>query len=67
LLPELSGIEIIDFLHAEKPDMLPRVVVITAASASLWHGRLERVQIVIRKPFDVVNVEDALTACLKTR
>lgn len=63
LLPELSGFEVIAYLSAEKPQMLLRVVVITAASPALWDGQLGQVQCVIRKPFDVVDVETAMTAC----
>src|ERR671928_165571 len=34
MLPELNGFEILRFLKAERPHLLPRVVIITAASES---------------------------------
>lgn len=57
ILPELSGIEILDHLTLKKPSVLPRVIILTSAS----RGVLDRVDIsrihsVIRKPFDIQDV-----------
>jgi CheY-like chemotaxis protein len=62
LLPERNGFEVLRFLKAERPHLLPRVVVITAASEStLRHFEDgERVAAVLRKPFDIVALSDAV-------
>ena len=62
LLPERNGFEVLRFLKAERPHLLPRVVVITAASEStLRHFEDgERVAAVLRKPFDIAVLSDAV-------
>jgi CheY-like chemotaxis protein len=64
LLPELSGMEILALLALHQPQNLPRVVVITAAAPALWQDCPEIKQVqVIRKPFDIEDVDAALTRC----
>jgi CheY-like chemotaxis protein len=65
LLPELSGVAILAHLIDAKPEMLPRVVVVTAAIGPEWSGSAEakRARLVIRKPFDVQELERALLLC----
>jgi CheY-like chemotaxis protein len=58
LLPERNGFEVLAFLKAERPHLLSRVVVITAASESTlrhFHDR-KHVAAVLRKPFDIVEL-----------
>ncbi|HJQ38003.1 MAG TPA: response regulator [Thermoanaerobaculia bacterium] len=70
LLPELSGVEILADLAEKMPDVLPRVLVVTAALEPEWMARIEvkRAHAVIRKPFDVKHLEKEMMACcLKER
>lgn len=62
LLPERNGFDVLQFLKAERPHLLPRVVVITAASEStLQHfDDRKRVAAVLRKPFDIGVLSDAV-------
>ena len=65
LLPELSGVEILADLAAKMPEVLPRVVVVTAALEPEWMARVEvkRAHAVIRKPFNVSELEKEMLAC----
>jgi DNA-binding response OmpR family regulator len=67
MLPELNGFEVLRFLKAERPHLLSRVVVITAATESTlrdFHdGTL--VSALLRKPFDIVELSDAVRRCLR--
>jgi CheY-like chemotaxis protein len=69
LLPLVSGLEILAYLFANTPDMLMRVVVVTAALEPAWMKRIEvkRARSVIRKPFDVYDLERAMLACCDER
>lgn len=65
ILPELSGMEILDHLTLKQPRMLPRVIVLTSAS----HGIVEqidssRIHSVIRKPFDIEDVTRQTLQCV---
>jgi DNA-binding response OmpR family regulator len=65
ILPEVSGFDVLVHLGAHDRSMLARVVVITAASPSLFDecAEMNDVQAVIRKPFDLIDVDDALARC----
>jgi CheY-like chemotaxis protein len=65
LLPEVSGVEILAHLHANAPDVLQKVVIVTAALEPAWLARIEvkRARSVIRKPFNVKELERELLAC----
>lgn len=57
ILPEISGVEILDRLTREQPTLLPRVIVLTSAS----RGIIEqidsfRIHSLIRKPFDIQDL-----------
>jgi two-component system response regulator AtoC len=67
LLPEVSGVELLADLHAKMPDVLERVVVVTAALEPEWMARIEvkRAHAVIRKPFDINDLEKAMLACCR--
>jgi len=62
LLPKLNGFEVLRFLEAERPHLLPRVIIITAASDSMLRDFEDgkRVAAVLRKPFDIADFFDAL-------
>ncbi len=57
ILPEISGIEVLERLHRDHPKLLPRVIVLTSAS----RGVIDRVDTtgihsLLRKPFDIQDV-----------
>jgi two-component system, OmpR family, response regulator len=62
LLPERNGFDVLRFLKAERPHLLPRVVVITAAMEwTLRHfDDRKHVAAMLRKPFDVDELSDAI-------
>lgn len=61
-LPALNGFQILGELKRSAPEMLARVVVITAAVESLYREceELQSVCAILRKPFDVGQLEDVL-------
>lgn len=65
LMPRSDGYEVLDFVQAERPDMLARTLVVTA---SLTERQMQRVRSyaicgVIAKPFDVEVLLAAVKAC----
>jgi CheY-like chemotaxis protein len=67
LMPRADGYAVLDFVQAERPDMLARTLVVTA---SLTERQLQRVREypicgVIAKPFDVEVLLNAVKACAK--
>jgi CheY-like chemotaxis protein len=65
LLPEVSGVEILADLSANLPHVLERVIVVTAALEPELLARIEvkRPHAVIRKPFNVKELEREMLAC----
>ncbi len=65
LLPGVQGVEILAHLGRTSPEMLSRVVIITAAAEPVWKDcrEVQSVRGLIRKPFDLRDVERALLAC----
>jgi DNA-binding response OmpR family regulator len=64
MLPGAFGFDVIRFLHAERPAMTSRVVVITAASAATLRDFDDSsVRAVMRKPFDIQELVDQVAAC----
>lgn len=64
MLPKLNGFEVLREVRAAAPALLARTIVITAASASMLRefdggGTL----VLLRKPFDIGDLHDALVAC----
>lgn len=66
VLPEVDGFELLRHIKCTIPDLLPRTVVMTAASPSTISGceELRLVQCLIRKPFEVADIDDAIRACV---
>jgi DNA-binding response OmpR family regulator len=62
ILPKRNGFEVLGFLKAERPHMLERVVVITAATESTLRDFDDRrhVAAMLRKPFDIIELRDAV-------
>lgn len=64
MLPGTFGFDVIRFLHAERPAMTARVVVMTAASsATLRDFDMNSVRAVLRKPFDIQRLVDHVNDC----
>ena len=69
MLPGMDGVELLDRVKKDSPDLLGRILVISAASA----GLLEKIRVstpvraVIRKPFDLDTVRMALRDCVRER
>jgi two-component system alkaline phosphatase synthesis response regulator PhoP len=64
ILPEVSGIEVLQRLQQEKPEVLPKIIVLTSASRGVI-DRIDTSQIhsLIRKPFDIQDVIRLTAAC----
>jgi DNA-binding response OmpR family regulator len=62
LLPTLSGFQILSEINRIAPAMLSNIVVVTAATESLYRDceELRSVRAILRKPFNVEQLEDAL-------
>lgn len=65
MMPSISGFDVIDWIHENRPDIPPsRIVVMTAAIHRLKDFDAERVYAVIKKPFDVMELRDIVRACV---
>jgi CheY-like chemotaxis protein len=62
LMPVTSGYVVLDFLRAERPDLLPRVLVVTAALTAHEMNRIASYPVagVISKPFEVDVLMDSV-------
>jgi two-component system response regulator MprA len=68
MLPNVNGFEVLRFLRAERPQMVSRVIVLTAASnATLRDFDTSGIRALIRKPFDIHTLLDQLDACCHGR
>ena len=63
-MPPGDGVELIRRLEANHPDILPRIIVVTAALHEL--PKLEQVPLcaVVRKPFEVGALIDTVRSCI---
>ncbi len=66
LMPRTDGFDVLRNVAARKPEILKRIIVITAAAESAWNGRpeLKRVRCVLRKPLDIMEVAGHVHACI---
>lgn len=64
MMSEGSGYDVIAWMRSEAPELLPRVIVVTAAASALksdvWHD----VHALLLKPFEVAEFLDAVRTCL---
>lgn len=67
-MPQLDGFGVLDFVKANRPDLLPRVLVLTAALSKPEMDRVKEFAIcgVISKPFDVEALLAAVKTCVGT-
>jgi CheY-like chemotaxis protein len=68
-LPETNGFEVLRHISCLQPDLLPRIIVTTAASEATYRdcAYLASVWKVVRKPFDIEELEGELLACAADR
>ena len=66
MMPRATGFDVIEFVRAERPEMLGRIVVMTAGGESIT-SRLpsETVYRLIEKPFDLREVLDMARDCAR--
>ncbi len=66
LMPRTDGFDVLRNVAARKPEILKRIIVITAAVEAAWNDRpeLKRVCCVLRKPLDITEVVGHVRACL---
>jgi len=61
MLPDTNGFEVMDYMRAEKPQLMKSIVVITAASKHTLQGFDDStVATLIRKPFDIYRLIETL-------
>ncbi|HYC91086.1 MAG TPA: response regulator [Thermoanaerobaculia bacterium] len=64
MLPKQNGFEILREVRSFAPDLLARTIIITAASdATLRDFDGGGTLVLLRKPFDIADLMDALVAC----
>jgi CheY-like chemotaxis protein len=64
ILPEVSGMEILDHLREHNPSLLPRTIVLTGASGGILKGvDTSSIHAVIRKPFDIQDILHMTAEC----
>lgn len=64
MLPELNGFEVLRELRSWAPSMLSRTIILTAASdATLRDFDGGGTLIMLRKPFEIHDLMDAIAAC----
>lgn len=62
-MPEMSGIELLEYLGHSAPQTLRRVVVMTAAVHSVQHGLPHDICRIITKPFELTDFVAAVDGC----
>lgn len=67
MLPGMSGTEILNRLHVTRPQLLDRILVISAAPPNLLQAveKQGEVKAVFRKPFDLDSVMTKLRECVR--
>ena len=63
LLPEMSGIAILEHLLEKRPEVLLRTAVVTAALDLTRRAVVKRARCVVVKPFEIEAMDRALRLC----
>ena len=65
LMPVVDGYAVLDFLSSERPDLLARVIVITASLSPREMQRVRSYAIcsVIPKPFEIESLQSSVRQC----
>ena len=66
LMPQLDGYGVLDFVSENKPELLRRIVVVSAALTRKEMSRVRQYKVcdVISKPFEVDNLLSAVRKCV---
>jgi DNA-binding response OmpR family regulator len=65
MLPKMNGFELLQEVRSCAPSLLARTIIITAVSDStLRHFDGGGTLVLLRKPFDIADLVDALLACV---
>lgn len=65
LMPVADGFTVLEYLRTERPDILPNVIVVTAAAGSAEASRVLEYGVcrIVRKPFEVDTLLGAVRDC----
>lgn len=63
MMPRVSGLGVLQFLDRAHPDMIRHTVVATAYTGAVSADQLNRVCRVIRKPFQLEELLEAIESC----
>ena len=63
MMPRVSGLGVLQYLERAHPDMIGHTVVATAYTGAVPAEQLKRVCRVIRKPFKLEELLDAIESC----
>lgn len=64
MMPLATGFEVIETLRMTRPDLLPKVIVMTAAMSKLDSTDLEGVGAIVSKPFEIDNLLSTIRKCI---
>ena len=66
-MPQLDGFGVLEFLQQNAPDVLARVIVLTAALTASEIARVKqhRICAIVAKPFEVESLLDAVRQCVE--
>ncbi len=69
LMPRVNGFDLLQHVRDTKPDLLARIIVLTAASGPMIEEspELKQVRCVMRKPMDVDQLIEEMRGCLASR
>jgi len=64
-LPVVSGATVLERISRDRPELLPRVVLLTTAPPSVWEQcpQVKSIAAVLRKPFALDELQKALRDC----
>lgn len=68
LMPNVDGYAVLDFLRCEKPELLQRVLIVTASLSARAMERVSGYEVcrVVPKPFDVEVLQNLVRHCAGT-
>lgn len=64
MMPRAGGFDVIEDLAKNRPDVLNKVIVMTAAAGLVKHESLRRVHNTVTKPFTITDLLTAVRACI---
>jgi DNA-binding response OmpR family regulator len=63
MMPKSSGWDVLSFLERERPALLPRVVIVSAAGESMLEPSSTRGRCVLHKPFNADELYAVVASC----